>query len=150
MTGGAGPQRDEDERTHPIQRKRKIFVGVIQPKELNGDIIYVTLTHERKDVAYILSNADAISLIEFKHLDYSKEAMPSVLTTHTTNLVADINGYFHIPYDTFLEMLKEENNAIIDYTPAIEDAMTLTQKVGQLEKEVNLLKEGLEVVKSIK
>ena len=95
--------------------KRKISVMLEKPEKLEGDTIYVQLCKDKQDV-----HAEVVSLKEFNHIDYSREAMSLIKgSMNVSNYVGDLNGYYHIPFDTFLEMLQKENDASIDYKPAV-------------------------------
>jgi len=132
MTGGAGPQRDENDRVRPVQKQRRqISIGYIPPTELKGRIIYVQL---RKIEGMSDDYAEAISAKGFNHIDYSRESNPCIRgSTSITNRVGSMNGYYNISPDVFLSMLQEENDAVISEDRRNKDGLELTRRIGILE-----------------
>ena len=112
---------------HGWRKKRKISVGLEHPKELEGDTIYAWLT---KDEDLILLNV-------MSGEDFRFSPSLNKRTRNLSNLVKDVRsptGYGVVPYEKILDKLAEENNAVVDYTPAILQGLEARDKLRYQEK----------------
>ena len=108
------------EKNKSKKEKRVISVGFIEPKELEGDTIYVQLTQREK--GYI--SAQAVSEEFFKYMDYFKNFVTEGKRTTNENPHREVKN--------FLKMLEKQNTAVISKERFEEDGLELTKRLSHI------------------
>jgi hypothetical protein len=106
--------------------KRKISVGFMQPKKLEGDTIYVQLM-KKFPFGHIL--ADAVSNVKFDYITESTGGNDLLRTgVKATNRYGGIseNDYSYKTPETFLKMLEKQNDAFVSEDRRNEEGLDLT------------------------
>lgn len=98
-------------------KKRKLLVGVIEPRELEGNIIYVTVSYWKDeqvfdDMMYLKKPpfAEAVSLEKFK-ISENKNVISSVKGVNSSNLHTDAEG--------LIKLIAKENNLAYNCDPRL-------------------------------
>jgi hypothetical protein len=108
--------------------KRKISVGFIKPKTLEGNVIYVTLVKERAGIS-----AHAVSAEAF---NYDVHALSGHLLSKNTKNVTNMEGIkLHFrDYKKLLEEIVKKNNGFVDYSKAVKEGSEVYRVMREVLK----------------
>lgn len=109
--------------------QRKISIGFVKPKELEGNTIYVQITQDNGSIL-----AKAISAEKFNCFEYSgdRELVPTI-ATETSNKYEILGNPSIKYYKHFLTMLKTENAGVFE-TRFEKDGLELSSIVTNMLK----------------
>ena len=108
--------------------KRLVSVGVIPPKEIDAETIYIDLSEKPSEEGREIE-ARAFSRRRFEYMGDSR------LSGYSTQLVSNFfMKEVTIPYNQFIEGIAEANSAEVSYGRLVSDSLTLTAEMGTTKK----------------